>query len=62
MKPKMQLDSKKDGDGYSMTVRAASILAAHGLKEEAKEIHQRAKIEEYDVYFVYRLLKEYVNI
>jgi len=62
MKPKMKLDPEKDIDGYAMIVKAASILAAHGFKEKAKEIHQKATIVGYNTYRVFRLLKEYMDV
>ena len=62
MKPKMNLDPEKDYDGHAMIVRAASILAAHGMKKEAREIHQKATVRGYDDYYAFRLLKEYMDI
>jgi len=60
MKPKMYL--KSDDEGYSLIERAGSILAAHGLYEQAEEIHQRAAIRGYDLNRVLKLLKEYMDI
>ena len=62
MKPIMNVDPEKDVDGYSMIRRAGSILNVHGMKQEAKEIHQRASIEGYEEYLVFQLLKEYMTI
>ena len=62
MKPRMILDADKDLDGYSMIRRAGSILSAHGFKKESREIHKKAKMEDYDIYVAYILLKEYMDI
>jgi len=62
MKPKMTINPDKDIDGFHMIVRAASILHAHGLREEASEIHQRASVVGYDFERVLKLLKEYMDI
>ena len=62
MKPKMRLDPEKDLDGHSMIVRAASILHAHGFKQEAKMIHQEASVNGYEENAVFRILKKYVEI
>jgi hypothetical protein len=61
-KPKMKLDSKKDLDGYEMVKRAACILNAHGLKQEARNIHQEASVYGYDEYVALRLLKKYMDV
>ena len=58
----MRLDPEKDIDGYSIVERAASILAAHGLRKEAREIHQRASVSGYEDYESFRLLKEYMEV
>ena len=62
MKPKMELDSGKDIDGFAMINRAGSILSAHGMRKEAKEIHQKATICGYDEYIAFKLLKEYMDV
>lgn len=62
MKPKMKLDPKKDRDGMSMVNRAACILNAHGLREQAKAIHQEAKTSNYDTFVVLRLLKKCMDV
>jgi len=62
MKPKMNIDIEKDTSGYSMIRRAGSILSAHGCKEEAKEIHKKAREMCYDDFLVFGLLKEYMDI
>ena len=59
-KPKMCL--KSDGDNFKLIERAGSILSAHGMKKESRDIHQRATIEGYDFYVVLKLLKEYMDI
>jgi len=58
----MCLNPDKDLDGYEMINRAGSILCANGFKEESREIHKRAKEFDYDIYMVYKLLKEYMDI
>jgi hypothetical protein len=47
---------------FQLIEKAGSILAAHGMKKEAKEIHQKASVEGYDIHIVLKLLKEYMTI
>jgi hypothetical protein len=59
-KPKMSL--RTEDCAFRLIERAGSILHAHGLKQEAEEIHQKASVEGYDFYYVLRLLKQYMEI
>jgi hypothetical protein len=63
MKPKFPIERiKRDDDGYRMIEIAASILNNHGLKKEAKAIHQEATVRGYDFYFVLKLIKKYMEV
>ena len=59
-KPKMELF--ETDDNYYLIQKASKILEAHGMKKEAKEIHQRASIRGYNINVVLKLLKKYMDI
>jgi len=61
-RPKMVLDPEKDVDGFALVTRAASILAAHGFKKEARAMHYSARLKNYSSYHALKLVKEYMDV
>jgi hypothetical protein len=55
----LRFEKNKEGNGYDIIEKAASILHARGERRKAEDIHQRATIEGYDFYICLKLLKEY---
>jgi hypothetical protein len=55
----LKLGKNKEGNGYDLIEKAASILHAKGEKQKAEEIHQKATTKGYNFYFCLKLLKEY---
>lgn len=62
LKPKYVIDLEKDDHPFHMIIRAGSILAAKGLRQEAKNLYQEAAVNGYDFYKVLVLLKKYFEI
>jgi hypothetical protein len=64
-KPKMTLTTSnpnREGNGFELIEKAASILSVNGLKQESQNIHQEATTMGYEFHHCLRLLKKYMDV